>query len=52
VKATALDAIQKGYKTYVIANATAGVEAQPGDEQKAYREMDMAGVKIINTLLI
>jgi nicotinamidase/pyrazinamidase len=50
VKSTALDAIRKGYKTYVIANATAGVEAQPGDEQKAYHEMDIAGVKIINTL--
>ncbi len=48
VKATALDALQKGYMTYVIANATAGVEAQPGDEQRAYREMDMAGVNIIN----
>jgi nicotinamidase/pyrazinamidase len=50
VKSTALDALQKGYKTYVIANATAGVEAQPGDEQKAIREMDTAGVKIINTI--
>lgn len=50
VKSTALDAIRKGYKTTVIANATAGVEARPGDEQKAYREMDTAGVKIVNTI--
>ena len=50
VKSTAMDALQKGYKTYAIANATAGVEAQPGDEPKAYREMDTAGVKIINTI--
>jgi len=50
VKSTALDAIRKGYKTSVIVNATAGVEAQPGDEQKAYREMDAEGVKIISTI--
>ena len=50
VKATALDALQNGYKTYVIASATAGVEAQPGDEQKAYHEMKTAGVNIISSI--
>jgi nicotinamidase/pyrazinamidase len=47
VKATALDALRNGYHTYVIASATAGVQAQPGDEQIAYQEMETAGVKII-----
>ncbi len=50
VKSTALDAVKQGYRTYVIANATAGVQAQPGDEQKAYQEMHKAGIKIINTV--
>jgi nicotinamidase/pyrazinamidase len=50
VKATALDAIMNGYKTYVIAGATAGVEAQPEDEEKAYEEMVAAGVNIIDNI--
>ncbi len=49
VKSTALDAVKKGYQTYVITNATAGVKAKPGDEENAYRDMQEAGVKIINT---
>jgi nicotinamidase/pyrazinamidase len=48
VKSTALDAVEKGYETFVISNATAGVRAQPGDEEKAYREMHKAGIKIID----
>ncbi len=47
VKSTALDAVKNGYRTYVISSATAGVRANPGDEEKAYREMEEAGVKII-----
>jgi len=47
VKSTALDAVKNGYKTHVISNATAGVKANAGDEEKAYREMKEAGVKII-----
>jgi nicotinamidase/pyrazinamidase len=46
VKSTALDAIKNGYETTVIAAATAGVKAHPGDEAKAYREMREAGVRI------
>ena len=47
VKSTALDGVKNGYKTHVIQKATAGVKANPGDEEKAYREMEKAGVKII-----
>ena len=47
VKSTALDAVKNGYRTIVISNATAGVKANPGDEEKAYRDMKEAGVKVI-----
>ena len=50
VKATALDAIRKGYKTYVITSATAGVEARPEDEKKAYQEMDAAGAILVDSI--
>jgi nicotinamidase/pyrazinamidase len=47
VKSTALDAVEKGYQTIVISNATTGIKSDPGDEKQAYREMEKAGVKII-----
>jgi nicotinamidase/pyrazinamidase len=46
VKSTALDAVRNGYETTVIADATAGVMENPGDEEKAYRDMRKAGVRI------
>lgn len=49
VKATALDAKRLGYETAVITTATAGVRAQPGDEDRAYQGMSQAGVKIIKS---
>jgi nicotinamidase/pyrazinamidase len=49
VKSTTLDALKHGYKTFVIADATAGVNAQPGDEYISYLKMRMVGAKIINT---
>lgn len=50
VKATALDALRRGYKTYVITGATAGVEARPEDEKKAYQEMVAAGVILVDSI--
>jgi nicotinamidase/pyrazinamidase len=50
VKATALDAMKNGYTTHVISSAIAGVKAKPGDEEKAYREMEKAGVTVIQQL--
>lgn len=47
VKSTALDAVKNGYETTVIADATAGVKENPGDEAQAYREMHEAGVRIL-----
>lgn len=43
VKETVLDARRLGYDTVVLKNATAAVNLQPGDEQKAYEAMAEAG---------
>lgn len=47
VKATALDARQLGFDTYVILDAVRGVELAPGDCDRALEEMRQAGVAII-----
>jgi len=47
VKATALDAQKKGFKTYVIIDACRGVEVHNGDVVKAIDEMKNVGIKII-----
>ena len=39
VKETALDAVKQGFQTYVITDAIAAVNAQPGDDKKALEEM-------------
>jgi len=49
VKYSCMDAIQLGFKTYVIADACKGVELQPGDIQKAYHEMTDVGVQLITS---
>ncbi len=49
VKSTAMDAVKKGYQTFVIKNVIAGMNANPGDEEKAYRDMKKTGIKTINT---
>jgi nicotinamidase/pyrazinamidase len=46
VKFTALDAIKCGYKTYVVADACRGINADP---QPSYDEMTAAGVTIVET---
>jgi nicotinamidase/pyrazinamidase len=49
VKATALDAVDRGYRTVVIKDAVAGVNARPGDPEKALQEMEAGGVVIAGT---
>jgi nicotinamidase/pyrazinamidase len=44
VKATALDAVGLGFKTFLIEDACRGVELQPGDVQRAIEEMRGQGV--------
>lgn len=47
VRATALDAATLGYRTTVIEEATAAVDLEPGDGEKAVAEMREAGVTVI-----
>jgi nicotinamidase-related amidase len=49
VRATALDALREGFATFVLTDAVRGVDAQPGDSEKALREMQQAGVNLITT---
>lgn len=44
VKASALDAVTRHFKTYVVTDAVAAVDVQPGDGGKALEEMTAAGV--------
>ena len=47
VKATALDAIARGFETSVLLDAVAGVERKPGDTERAQDEMRAAGVTLV-----
>lgn len=49
VKATALDAVKAGFHTYVITDAIAAVNAQPGDDKKALQEMYRIGCILIES---
>lgn len=49
VKATALDAISKGFKTYLLTDACRAVNVNPGDEVRALNDMENAGVEFIAT---
>jgi nicotinamidase/pyrazinamidase len=47
VKATALDARRLGFETTVIEAASAAVELEPGDAERATAEMADAGVTLV-----
>jgi len=49
VKFTALDAIELGFKTVLIEDATRGVNLKPEDSSNAIKEMERAGVKVIRS---
>jgi nicotinamidase/pyrazinamidase len=46
VKATAMDAVRLGFKTYLILDGCRGVNLHPGDVEKAVEEMKAAGVRV------
>lgn len=48
VKATALDALKEGFRTFVVANACRGVDFPAGTVEKALNELRAAGAGIIN----
>ena len=49
VRATALDAVAKGFKTFVITDAVRAVDVQPGDGERALEEMQTAGCILITS---
>ena len=49
VKATAIEAIENGFPTYVLTDAIRAVEVQPGDGERALQAMAAAGVHLITS---
>lgn len=49
VKFTALDALGLGFTTYLIEDASRGVNLSPGDVEQAVAEMAEKGVKVIHS---
>ena len=49
VKASALDAARRGFKTFVVTDAAAAVDVNPGDGQKALDAMSSAGIELITS---
>ena len=49
VKYTALDAQKEGFRTQLVTDATRGVNLQPGDTQRAFEEMQAAGVRLVSS---
>ncbi|MGH1437972.1 MAG: isochorismatase family protein, partial [Lewinella sp.] len=52
VKFTALDALELGFTTYLIKDASRGVNLSPGDVDNAVAEMSEKGVKVIHSTQI
>ncbi len=49
VKATALDGRKNGFGVFIIEDAVRGIDVNPGDCEKARREMATAGVEFVRT---
>ena len=49
VKYTALDATQLGYNTYVVKDGCRGIDLKEGDTERALKEVQDAGAKIIES---
>jgi nicotinamidase/pyrazinamidase len=49
VKFTAMDSLAEGFATYVVSDATRAVNLYPDDDMKAIKEMQDAGINIINS---
>ncbi|MBD0404731.1 bifunctional nicotinamidase/pyrazinamidase [Flammeovirga sp. EKP202] len=49
VKFTALDAVSCGFKTFVIEDATKGVNLKPNDVQNAFTDMKVSGIRVIQS---
>lgn len=49
VRASVLDSIERGFKTYVVTDAVAAVNLKPGDGKKALDEMQRAGAALVES---
>lgn len=49
VRESALDAVKRGFTTYVIKDAVEGVRLKEGDVERAFEEMEKAGVRLISS---
>jgi nicotinamidase/pyrazinamidase len=49
VKFTALDALHLGFRVRVITDGCRGVNAQTGDDERAFREMQEAGAALVTS---
>ena len=52
VKCSVLDACRLGFNTFVIKDAVREIDLNPGDIEKAFKEMKNAGAKIIESSVI
>jgi nicotinamidase/pyrazinamidase len=49
VRASALDSVKNGFKTYLVTDAIAAVDVKPGDGEAAIEEMKKAGVTLVHS---
>ncbi len=49
VRATALDACQRGYDVFVVTDAVRAVNVKPSDGEQALREMAVAGARLVTS---
>lgn len=52
IRATVLDLIKAGFKTYVLVNLCGSVEATPGDGERALREMEKKGAVLLESKML
>lgn len=52
VKETAMDALGKGFQTFIIADAIAGVNQHPGNTVKALKDIELAGGVITDSQIM
>jgi len=52
VKETVMDAVERGFNTYLFTDAIRAVDANPGDGEKALEEMNSAGAFLIDSSAI
>ncbi len=49
VRATVLEALARGFCVTLLVDAVAGVDLQPGDAERAIREMEAAGARLLSS---